>query len=176
MSCNIDKERLRAYVLQCCTPVETEEIDRHLRSCEQCRRELAAVRRTAETLTQAFDEEPPEWLLQRTLARVEERMRRRSPYRLPWGIPVAAGALAVLLLLVFNPAVRMFNRQSSSATMTGKTAGGRAAEVTNDNIDGEPSLFDMVSGEMEIEAASPVEDRSIYEVLEIAPDIARLLL
>ncbi|MFC4035509.1 anti-sigma factor family protein [Streptomyces polygonati] len=98
------EELLGAYVLGLLDPRETAEIDEHTASCDQCRAELAELRRAELLLgglpAEAFEDGPPEGgelLLQRTLRQSRDE---RASTRLRWSSAVGA-AVAASAALVF---------------------------------------------------------------------------
>ncbi len=173
MSCKIDRERISAYALKLCDRKEADEVAVHVESCDTCKKELANLQQTAEVLDQAFNEEPPDWLMQKTLARLREQPQRSFPWFV-WGIPVVSGVAIVLLFLLFYPGIRHKHPPVESLVRS-------AVSVENEQNgkyknDERSSLFDIILDDMNIDMTDPINDRSIYESLDIAPDVARLLL
>jgi hypothetical protein len=175
MSCNIDGELLRAVALGLCEDREADEIAVHVRSCAKCREELAGHQRAATMLVTAFDDDPPDWLAQKTIARIRER-RSRSFTFIGWGVPAAAGIVVMLLLMLPHPQGWHLNYRHPAATLTKNENAGSARHLTNDQKNGRMSLLDALTDEMGIDGNDPIDDRSIYETLDIAPEVASLLL
>ncbi|MBI4279507.1 MAG: anti-sigma factor [Armatimonadetes bacterium] len=93
------KEDIAAYALDALAPEEARKVEAHLRACEECRSEVAALREVAgELASGAPMVEPPSALRARVLAAV-----RPTPpaVTLPraWAVSLAGAAAAVLLIL-----------------------------------------------------------------------------
>jgi anti-sigma factor RsiW len=97
-------ELLGAYVLGVLDTAEESTVQRHLSTCEHCRREVNDLREMEAALgeipAEAFIDGPPDdadLLLQRTLGEIRaERSRRTTIRRATWGAAAAAAAVLVL--------------------------------------------------------------------------------
>jgi anti-sigma factor RsiW len=176
MSCNFDKEQLRRYLLGLDDPAAAQATSEHVAKCPACKNELQHLQLTADILTSAFDEEPPDWLMQKTLARVREKQQKKISWR-TWGIPAMAGIAVTVLLMVLYPGTRKNLSPSFRAGPAEQNAGTLSnRQETNDASDYLSSLFGIISDETDVDMISPVDDRSIYESLDIAPEVVPLLL
>lgn len=164
MSCEFDKELLRMYSLQCQDASETELVEQHLEHCQECGTELAGYKMSTDILSEVFDVEAPDWLLTRTMANVRVRSKRR----LAWGIPLVAGSTVMLFILVVTLKMHHTGAVSPSSL--------QQARYKEENIRHESLLNDLFAGGIEGDRDNPVDDRSIYEALDVAPDVAELLL
>jgi anti-sigma factor RsiW len=97
-----DPGTLAAYTLNALEPDEQAALEDHLAGCEQCRRELSALRESASLLgempPEALLDGPPEdagLLLQRTVRQVRAESERAWLHR-----RVAIGVAAVLMVVV----------------------------------------------------------------------------
>lgn len=173
MSCDFDRELLRLYSLQCLDNTETKRLERHLESCSECRARLAGHQNTIDLLFGAFNEKAPDWLLTKTMANV----RARSKPRFVWGIPMIAGSTVAILVLVFS--LKMY-QPSGFKTLPSRpnpeTVGIQPIEK-QETYDTDISLLnELLVGSTDGDNVNPVDDRSIYESLDVAPQVARLLL
>ena len=173
MSCDFDKELLRLYSLECLDATETESVQGHLETCTECRSRLAVHQNTVDLLSGAFDEEAPDWLLTKTMANV----RAHSKPRFVWGIPMIAGSAVAILVLVFSLKVY---QPSGLKPLTPRSKHDVADVQTIDKqetCDTDISLLnELLVGSTGGDNVNPVDDRSIYESLDVAPEVARLLL
>ena len=173
MSCEFDKEQLRMYSLQCLDVSEAETVKQHLEHCQDCETDLIGFKNTTTVFSEAFDEEAPDWLLTRTMANV----RARSKRRFAWGIPVIAGSTVLLLVLVFSFNVhRSFITAPSSLRQVHNETELQEAQYKDEIGIQETLLNDLLVGDIEGDNENPVDDRSIYESLDVAPEVAKLLL
>ncbi len=103
MKCEVAKERLIDYLYEEGSAEERQELAAHLKRCETCREELAALERTAGVLRSCPEEEP-----QRQLTFVPARPQLTLNWfpNLNWrrfGMGLAAGlAVALLVLAALN--------------------------------------------------------------------------
>ena len=92
-----------AYALDALDPAEEREFEQHLRTCDDCREEVASFEAVAAALAFGVESpEPPPALRERILERVEEERgvvvpfrRRRAAFGLVSGIAAAAAAVAI---------------------------------------------------------------------------------
>lgn len=159
MSCNY-KEGLEAYAAGIVDGKEQWEIEEHLQSCAQCRAALAQHQQAIRMLSDAFNEEAPSWLTQKTLSVLKARSKRSSSWFI-WGLPALAGAAVVVALLVIGPDVKSrFGTPQSIAHLSATAKVSHAA----------------IADEFDLNLDNPVNDRSIYDDLGIATHVAKLLL
>jgi hypothetical protein len=173
MSCDFNKELLRLYSLECLDDTGTASVQRHLESCTECRTRLAVYQNTIDLLSGAFDEEAPDWLLTKTMANV----RSYSKPRFVWGIPMIAGSAVAILVLVFS--LKMY--QPSGFKPLSPRPKHEVADIqtidAQETYDTDISLLnELLVGSTDSDNVNPVDDRSIYESLDVAPEVARLLL
>ena len=90
-----------AYALGVASEAERREFDAHLATCEECRHELAEIRRVNEALAMATPAAaaPPADLRRRIVEAANRDRQSRAPGRsvLPWWIAAAASIAAVFL-------------------------------------------------------------------------------
>ncbi|HTZ40279.1 MAG TPA: DUF2275 domain-containing protein [Syntrophales bacterium] len=82
---------------------ENHAIESHLRSCASCRKALADLRKTGETVKGLGQVDPPPWLKTRVMARVREEAEQKGFLRkffYPLHIKVPIQALATVLIAV----------------------------------------------------------------------------
>ena len=204
MSCNISNDTLRAFSLGILDARECEEVASHLETCSICREVLSQFDIMMQVLDTAFDETPPEWLLQKTVAIVKDRKEKKT-IRSPWRVPVVSGIAAIILIVLLNGGVERFigmfdqmrNRSANSSKMTGFDKRGTVSEADSafaakylpgvaadqerigdwdTEIDLLGSLLSTTTGGLSDDFKNPVHDRSIYKELGIRTDIAALLL
>ncbi|MBM4145773.1 MAG: DUF2275 domain-containing protein [Nitrospira sp.] len=102
MQCNDIQEKLSAYIDGDISSEERMLIDEHLKSCEQCNKTLAEMKKTTEYVRDLGDIEPPAWLTQKIMTKIrseagkEKSIWRKLFYPLHIKLPVEA-AVAVLL-------------------------------------------------------------------------------
>jgi hypothetical protein len=102
MQCNDIQEKLSAYIEGDISSEERMLIDKHLKSCEQCRETLAEMKKTTEYVRDLDDIEPPAWLTQKIMEKIrseagkEKSIWQKLFYPLHIKLPVEA-AVAVLL-------------------------------------------------------------------------------
>jgi predicted anti-sigma-YlaC factor YlaD len=120
VECREAAQHIPAYIDQAGGPA-ARALDAHLRTCEQCRRELEAYRELQGALAALATQtiEPPAWLLPATIESVRSRagLRRRIPaardvrQRLADPRLAAAGGAAILLAGVATGAVLIRGRR-----------------------------------------------------------------
>ncbi|MBN1458397.1 MAG: zf-HC2 domain-containing protein [Armatimonadetes bacterium] len=97
------KDQLADYAVGGLSGRARTSVEQHLRECDECRAELAALERTGDLLAAVPLEDAPagtwEGVRQRIAARAQAPARR-APLRLAWGA-VGAAALVVIMLGVF---------------------------------------------------------------------------
>jgi hypothetical protein len=185
MSCEYNKEKLEAYAAGILDGKEKRETEDHIRSCDGCRGELAGLKRAALLLEQAFDEEAPSWLTQKTLAALKAKPKRPFSW-FAWGLPALAGCAAVVLLLVIVPEfkgrlggggneirVSQAEKTVKNETMAAAMDFRSAPPAPEDRVLTLPS---GIADEFAINLENPINDRSIYADLGVAKKVANLLL
>ncbi|MCK5219073.1 hypothetical protein KAR10_06100 [bacterium] len=145
MSCEYGNEKLEAYVLGLLDQAAASLMAEHIKICQTCQRELAGHQQAAALLDKAFDEEPAEWLAGKTLAKIKADPVKPINW-LKWGMPVLAGAAAVMLMVLLPPA---------------------------EKTDRYPITL---AADLDIHLQNPINDRSLYEELGVATQVAKLLL
>lgn len=111
MSCDPIRERLSEHLDGEVPPGDLAAIERHLASCEACRRELAGLRRVSAELGRLAHRKAPAHLAASIRDRIaRERLfaaeppGRKRPLRLyPWLKGMGLAVAAVLVLMVGNP-------------------------------------------------------------------------
>lgn len=151
------RERLSAYLDGELSPAERDELDAHLRDCEQCQRELAALRQTR-ALLRAL----PTPALPRDFSLPEQPViaarRRAAP---AWARPAQAiGTIAAMIGLAFLIATALPNLphgMAGSATSVTSASGGSA--TYNSTLPGTASTASPVTAtpgsEQSADAATP---------------------
>lgn len=102
MSCHKIKSQLYDYRDGELDPLQSEEIDKHLQSCEDCKAELSRIQASIRMVQHVETVEPPPYLSTRIMARVREESQKQ-----PWfskvffkPITIPSGAFAALLILL----------------------------------------------------------------------------
>jgi anti-sigma-K factor RskA len=115
---------LGPYVLGELSGAEVNELERHLKGCATCRKDLDAVRHAHGTLKTAVGGPPPE-LKEWVLARVRTEPRRSPATR--WTLWLPAAAAILLVAAVLGPGLlRMVPGPSDALAMTATSAAPRA--------------------------------------------------
>jgi anti-sigma factor (TIGR02949 family) len=109
MSCNQDRARLEAYLDGELTSNERNPLQQHIRTCPDCAAEIAAMVSLRRAMKPAASRFTPSANLRQ---KVQAQISSRRSMRLPWLWPVAAAALAVMILAL------VWNRQSAQRSET----------------------------------------------------------
>ena len=187
MSCENTREQLESFALGILYEMEHHEVEAHLQSCDSCRSRLASLRQATRMLKDAFDEEPPEWLSQKTLAILRNKSKRTLFPWIGWGVPALAGVAVVVLILFIQPGIIQKSNAPSDAVLLSRAV---EAPVSQKQKAGTASpspipaaanrLFPGasvdISDELTVNLKNPVYDRSIYDNLGVKKEVARLLL
>ncbi|SEP21582.1 anti-sigma factor family protein [Amycolatopsis saalfeldensis] len=131
--------QLGAYVLGALDPADTDEFERHLATCEQCRgelREFGALREALDLVPpEAFLDGPPDagdLLLQRTLRQIRVEagpaVRRNGPHR---GLTLAAAAVIAVVVLGGGVVIGRQTAPASSPVAQAPVPGTREVAATN---------------------------------------------
>jgi hypothetical protein len=72
MECKDIQERLSAYIDGVASSKEKTLIDKHLKSCQKCSKSFSELKKTVEHLKKLEEMEPPSWLAQRIMAKIEK--------------------------------------------------------------------------------------------------------
>lgn len=99
MRCDDVIINLPDYLLEKIEPNLKKCIDAHLEFCDRCRAELEEMKEPVRLLEETDREEYPETFWQDLHSVIMERVLEPSP-QVRWKVPVFAGALAALLLIV----------------------------------------------------------------------------
>lgn len=92
------RESIPGYALHALALEEARDVEAHLATCEECQRELAALREVAASLAAGFaPQEPPVGLRGRALDVVGSR-RRAGKVQPGWAIALAAAAVVIVAL------------------------------------------------------------------------------
>ncbi|MBW2038112.1 MAG: DUF2275 domain-containing protein [Deltaproteobacteria bacterium] len=111
MECSEVQKRLSAYIEGTISPEEKVLIDEHLTSCQRCNDALSDLEKTIEYIQELEEIEPPAWLAQKVMARVQSEAEskrgilRRLFYPIPIKLPIEAVAvvlIAVATIYVFK--------------------------------------------------------------------------
>lgn len=102
------RESIAAYALHALAVEEARDVEAHLASCDECRRELAAFEETAAALAEGFAvQEAPDTLRRRALEAVRPRGRVRPRWELGVGLAVAAAVIIVLAAVTVSLTQRL---------------------------------------------------------------------
>ena len=110
MRCDDILNNLPDYLLGKVEPNLKRSIEVHLQTCDRCREEMQALRRPVSILGEIQNEEYPDEFWQELRLSIMERISR--PVRAKWRVPVAAGAMTVILALVGIAVYQSFNTSS----------------------------------------------------------------
>ena len=104
MECSEVHKRLSAYIEKVLSPKQKALIDAHLKRCKQCKRALADLKKAIQHVQDLEEVEPPAWLAQKVMARVqsEAEAKRGIWQRLfsPFHIKIPLEAVALVLVAV----------------------------------------------------------------------------
>ncbi|MDX6465507.1 MAG: hypothetical protein QOI27_547 [Gaiellaceae bacterium] len=116
MEANDIHELTVPYALDALDPREAGEFEEHLRRCEPCRDEVAALRSTAASLAHdAPPAAPPPELRERILATARAERGNVVPLRPRWAVPAAAvAAVAACAALAFGILAQTLHQTLSS--------------------------------------------------------------
>jgi anti-sigma-K factor RskA len=134
-----------AYALDALDATERDDFERHLAECQECSREVAELRLTANRLGAAVSEQPSDLLRQRVLAEIS-RVRQEPPAgprlvairtgqrfrganRWAIGITSAAAAIALALAGTFGVAALRAEHELGDAKQALSSAAARYAPV-----------------------------------------------
>lgn len=102
MECRNIQERLSGYVDDILSPQEKVTVVEHLKSCGECAKALADLKKTVERVKNLEEIEPPPWLTQKVMAKVraEAQPRKGLFERLfyPLYIKLPVGAIATIAI------------------------------------------------------------------------------
>jgi hypothetical protein len=186
MFCDMDKEKLEAFVLGFLPEAEKAHLAKHFQICPDCVKVAAQLKKSSQILDRAFMENPPETLVQKTIFAMQAKTKV-GRLRLIWGGAALAGVMAMTLLMLWQPtgffSLRFKPQLQSAASVSkseaevmvsldyktpmAKMAAGRREKSSQMNII--PDEFDQ-------SLANPIHDRSIYQNLGVATEVAKLLL
>jgi len=149
-------DALSAYIDGALREGERAQVERHLETCEDCRRHLAALRDLVTTVRSAEPISAPDGFRAQVRARVEQidvrpAMARRWPsIPIPWRVISAAAAVVVVTIFAVNllrpqgpVAMREFRARVDTPGMTGdrmKSGAPSAPEVAQRALPGPSSL------------------------------------
>lgn len=92
------RESIPGYALHALVAEDARDVEAHLATCEDCRRELALLREITASLAAGFaEQEPPAHLRGRVLDAARPR-RRTLGSRAVWGLALAAAAVVIVVL------------------------------------------------------------------------------
>lgn len=92
------RESIAGYALHALVAEDARDVEAHLATCEECRRELALFEEVTASLAAGFaEQEPPAHLRGRVLDAARPR-RRGGGGRPAWGLALAAAAALVVVL------------------------------------------------------------------------------
>jgi hypothetical protein len=104
MECKDIQKRLSAYIDKSVSPQQKTAIDKHLKQCQRCRRDLADLKKTITYVRQLEEVEPPRWLAQQVMAQVraeaEEKPGIIKRLFYPLHIKLPLEAIAVIFVAV----------------------------------------------------------------------------
>ena len=100
LKCADIQKKLADYAVGALDDDLAERVELHLRECESCRRELAALERVAELLQPIETSDPPPDLWLRIRSRLEPRGARKPVWQRYWRPALAMAAAAAILIAV----------------------------------------------------------------------------
>ncbi len=188
MSCDYNKEKLEAYAVGFLDKKDQQDVTDHIQSCSSCRADLAGHKQAARILKDAFDEEPPSWLPQKTMSLLKNKSKRLFPSWFTLGIPALVGTAAIMLFIFIEPGFHRPPIAPSNTARLSETAGAHAPAVQQNDMNTVPkssptasqNAFSALPGSiadvLNINLENPIYNRSIYDNLGVATEIAKLLL
>ena len=104
MEHNDTRHKLSEYLDGSVTAKEKEEIEAHLKTCQQCSNALQELQKTVEHIKSVEEAEPPAWMTQKIMAKVragaEEKKSLFQRFFFPLSVKLPIQAVAVLFLTV----------------------------------------------------------------------------
>jgi len=202
MSCNFNKETLEAFALSLLEGDEKSTVAAHVAECAECRSFVMKRRETVQMLAHAFTDEPPDWLIQKTMAELGHRnaIPWFKRYLLP--VSVSAALVAVVAAFIMFPDLQTgrahFMQSSHVQTLTySEQSSDHQSRSNPQSVQQGTAVYDAYSDEFNDDTAdfgknqqadtdihavlglifkNPVADRSIYTSLGVHKEIAALLL
>lgn len=153
MKCPGREDKIHAYIKKRMTAQEASEFERHLKTCEACRRSLELNLRLDERLSLLTAPEPGPEFADRVAARIDSG-RSRGLYRQLFRLPALSAA--VLLLAVVG--LGLWREQSRFAQWTETEVVGQYEFLTKLELLQEWDLlnhWDQVEAQMPIQADQP---------------------
>jgi anti-sigma factor RsiW len=186
MSCEYNQERLESYALGILDEKDQQKVTAHVQSCNSCRSQLASLRQATRMLKDAFDEEPPSWLTQKTMSVLKIKPNRTFPSWFSWGVPALAGVAAVVMVLLIQPGIILKPNVPSGALRSSQAVDQLAQQQNEENASPAsiavatnhklPDAFVDITDELTVTLKNPAYDRSIYDDLGVKKEVAKLLL
>jgi hypothetical protein len=110
MECSSVQEKLSVYVEGMISPEERKLIDEHISSCSKCKEALYDLKKTIDYVHNLEDVEPPAWLTQKVMARIqsETKPKKRILQKLFYPLYIKLPVEAVAVVLVAVTAIYIF--------------------------------------------------------------------
>ncbi|MCD4814547.1 hypothetical protein K8S19_12760 [bacterium] len=206
MSCKQYSDQWEAYTLGLLAKDKKSEMTAHLETCTACQAELRQHQQAKDLLDRAFVEGPSDVLVQKTLARLREKQAQRSSWLHWGMPVMAGAAVALLMVVIrpgqltqkavvpesMAPAMLAMEMDDhgeveAEMVMTARVPMMKAAGMKKEHAAGPRQSLASVAGKpvvrsrpnldvLDIQLLNPISDRSIYEDLGVATDVAKLLL
>jgi hypothetical protein len=206
MSCDFNKDTLEAYTLSLLDGDEKKEATNHVGACSGCKAFVMQRRQTIQALNGAFNERPPEWLVQKTVENLKHRKKKLFAWRSRKSIPVYMGIAAVILAMLFQSGLQTGRKQVSDFVnaaigrvngsfqekdgriilSTSNTGTGAMIYQTSKRSDAAAKrqmdssfadrLTDGAQAVFGLYFENPAQDRTIYKELGVTEEVASLLL
>jgi anti-sigma-K factor RskA len=123
------KDNLAAYALGALDPEEASALEAHLRTCEECRSELADYQRISSGLLTALPPQNPPPRLKRSLQKRLQRQQRSARPAFSWSLNriLITGALLLLIALNIVSVFEVYSLKRDQAELIGQYSSNQTA-------------------------------------------------
>lgn len=125
----IYKENLAAYAMGALDPEETSALEAHLRTCDECRAELAEYQHISAGLLAALPPQAPRAVIKKNLQKHLQNQAKSTRPQLNWSLnrTVAIGAFVLLLGLNIVSAFEVYTIKQEQTETNGQYASQQSA-------------------------------------------------
>jgi hypothetical protein len=113
MSRDLFKDKLEAFVLGLLSEPESQQVQKHMQTCADCRQEIGRLKNAAHLIDHGFNQAPPAYLRSKVLANLKDSRQPRRHW-LAWVAPGLVAAAVLVLMIKIEPG-RMAKEQAMVA-------------------------------------------------------------